>query len=200
MVRPTRLALALALATTASAAAAEPPRRWVYELTAIGDDGNKKPPVELTLVETGRKEDGKTRTLELAAEVGGKRLDSDRMSELGLASAPFETFGAKLVLKVGADKVTLTGGADAKWKLKDLKRKKPKNEPENRSFSFGEKHGVWQSVCQSFLHPSPDTGDYYGTTRCYAPGVGVTYLDLDSAWGGYELELVTPPADTGLVP
>jgi hypothetical protein len=51
----------------------------------------------------------------------------------------------------------------------------------------------WDSTCSGYIHPSPDTGDFFSSERCFAPNVGITRLVFDSVWGGYELELESGP-------
>jgi hypothetical protein len=209
-VRNTAIVLMLSLAI-APAARAET-RRWLYKGSLGGDEGEKKP-IELALVETGRRTLGAYQVVDLAVQVGGKPIEEDTLGKLN--PAPFGTFSAKLGLLVGKDVTALVLVGDeplaegtlksslkeaVKWRARDAKRKRPRanHEPSDRAFNYGKKTGAWPSLCQAYLHPSPDTGDFFESEKCFAPHVGLTTWSFESAWGAFELELVTPPADPAL--
>ena len=192
----------------AADAFAEPPRRWVYRAAATDDSGKKGKPVKLVLVETGRRTLAGRDVLDLAVEVNGEPASADDIRELGFSSAPFTTLAPRWSLLTAKDgSVALVEGDEplaekdlkealrgaTTWKPRDAKRKRPKDEPGDRPFRYGKKVHKWPSICEGYLHPSPDTGDTFESERCYAPDVGVTLLSFDSVWGGFQIELTGPP-------
>jgi hypothetical protein len=209
---PTVVAIGLALFLAGVPAARAEPRRWLYRGNTVTEAGDKAP-LELAFVETGRRAVGAYQVVDLTVHLDGKAIDDEQIGHIN--TAPFTIFARKLGLIIGKDVTAFVLLGDAplaeasikealahgtKWRAKDAKRKPPRaaHEPQDRPYAYGRKTGDWSSICEAYLHPSPDTGDFYETERCFAPRVGVTVWTFESAWGGFELELVKAPADPAL--
>lgn len=156
--------------------------------------------------------------VDFAVAVAGAQVDTATLRQLGLLYAPFEVFSPHWSLVFGRHKnepaVWLVRGdqpaseEDIKkllpnpptWLLSNAIRGsvKPRKKPFDRAYLYGQKIGAWSSVCEGFAHPSPDTGDYFESERCFAPGVGITRLAFHSVWGNHALDLLAPPAEPGL--
>lgn len=195
--------------------AAPAPRQWVYALTTRGGSAPSAAPVTLVVVETGRRRVAGRQVVDFAAEVNGRRITQDELSEAN--RGPFTLLGVYWSLLFGRDKrgrrVDLTQRSqplDAASFVKDPEhvaatwrpdaRGLPRSAlgPDDEAFSYRTKIGAWQSLCMAFEHPSPETGDSFTWTRCFAPGVGVTLLAFESVWGDFRCELTRPPARPAL--
>ena len=217
---------AAALVPTAADAPAPPPAfdaapaelRWVYEMKVMDDAGNAKEH-EVTLVERGRKTVAGMTAIQLGVLLDGKPITDEKLEEV--SGAPFTTFAASFTLLVGEKKkrrgVWLLFGATDKldadvvkealaepptWPLDPAARKKPEpaEGPSDEVFVYGKKIGAWDSVCTGYLHPAEESGDSYAWQKCFDPAAGITRLEFDSAWGGYELALTTAPKGFSLPP
>jgi hypothetical protein len=184
-------------------------RRWVYRGTV--DAPEPRTPLELALVETGRRTIDGRLYVELAVEVHGKRIQESDLESLGLAGSPFGIFAPTWILVFDKGATHLIAGTLAEpatprafgmatWRITDRKKQEPRHVPEDRdsTFHYGKKINSWPSQCAAYVHPSPDTGDFYNTEHCFAPGVGITQLRYQSVWGSYEFELVAAPESPAL--
>lgn len=205
-------------ATAAPAADAAKAPRWTYraKVTRDGEAPETAAPDatrELDLVETGLREVAGYRVHDLIVEVGGRRQGAEDLDRLGLTAAPFPEFAPHLALVFGthkaqpsawlllgddapdADEVRTLVAEDPTWPLSPtakLDGSPAALRPDDEGV-YRKAIGSWPSLCAALQHPSPDTGDYYSHERCLAPEVGLTRLEFDSVWGGYELELVRAP-------
>ncbi len=197
--------------------ATQPARRWLYRGKIVGEaEGDDEPSVEMALVETGRRKVSTREVVDLAVEIDGKRADDEMLRDLGVSAAPFPSFSPQWSLVVDREAagpvvwLVGTSAPDAAealdralddatpWHLGWRMSKRPKAPPADRAYFFRDKVAGHESVCEGFAHPSPDTGDYFESERCFGAGVGITRLMFDSVWGGYKFDLVKAPAEPAL--
>lgn len=186
--------------------------RLTYRLVLQPDIGTRKETV-LTFVELGRHPlagSVDTEVIELAAERGNGLAVMQDFQELGVSFAPVETLFPRWTLLVKtAPKQSSTWllqsqappsdraihetlAEPAPFREPTTLPKAPKNPPMDREYRYRKSVGGAEVACAAFVHPSPESGDFYDYEHCYEPGVGITELQLHSVWGSYELTLVRP--------
>jgi hypothetical protein len=192
-------------------------RTWRYRgvISNVTDEGQEvEKKIDVDLVETGRRTVGERVVVDLAAARAGQRLAADALAEL--SPAPFTTFAPSISLVYGTRKEPsiwlLMGEAPASdaeiaaavkerptfRTAKSLPaRAKIKMKPDTWLY-WSDRVESWDSSCGGEEHPSPDSGDSYTSTICYAPSVGVSRIDFDSVWGSFDLVLTTRPTEPKL--
>ena len=180
-------------------------RVWRYDVTT--EDGTPRTAtMELELVETGTRTLGEHVVVDLAAARGGRPLPADSLA--ALTPAPFTTFAPAISLVSGRGAVWVIMGDAAA--TPDVIAETVKTAP-----TFRTKKGLpvrdklrvrpdrWQywradvagqpSFCGGVEHPSPDSGDFYTSTLCYAAGTGLTRIAFSSVWGTFDIVLRATP-------
>lgn len=188
------------------------PSRWVYKAVLTHNEDMKRSKHEVVFLETGRKKVGDRQAILLAVEVDGKPMSEEMLEDW--SGAPFPTLASTLSLLVGTHKkervVWLVFGPPEKaeesveplpptWPLGEAaRRQKPPKEPTGEPYVYGKKIGAWSSICAGDEHSGEESGDSFSWERCFEPTVGITRLEFESVWGGYELSLTSAPAGFAL--
>ncbi len=188
-------------------------RRWVYDATLTDGATGQRSTHRVELVELSRAERADVTITTMVALLDAQRITATTLDAFG--TAPFLVFGVRLVLLSGkhdgqagvwmlfGDDQDIDDAAISRalatpptWPLAVRKTSRPSaaDHPDEAVY-YRRKVSRWDSVCVAMDHPSPDSGDFFSFERCFAAAAGVTRLEFSSAWGGYALDLVTPPSD-----
>lgn len=190
--------------------AAAPPRRYSYDLTAKPGGGGAEVRTKVTWVETGRRTVSGLTALDFSLFQGDKPLSDSDLEELGIFSTPVLTFATQWTLLFGRGFTQFfEGGLPSEpeeqaralasattFRTRD--QGKPRKVLPDQTFYYGKRVGKWSCICKGYMHPSPDTGDFFESETCFAPNVGITLRSFSSVWGDFTLRLLTPPSAPSL--
>ena len=186
--------------------AAASPRR--YSWTSPRNPGAEVPRCgpKVTWVETGRRTVGGLTALDFSLFQGGKAPSDSDLEELGILSTPSflrhtmdAALRARLYPVFRRRTPQRAGGTGASLGLgHHLPQPRPgaspaKSSPTRRS-TTASASASGPASARGYMHPSPDTGDFFESETCFAPNVGITLRSFSSVWGDFTLRLLTPPS------
>ncbi len=196
-------------APTAQPAAASP-RRFSYELSANPGAGRSAVWTKVTWVETGRRTVGGLTALDFSLFQGDKPMSEADLEALGIHDTPVSSFATQWTLLFGRGFTQFfEGGLPSEPEeqaralasattFRSRDQGKPRKVLPDQTFYYGKRVGKWSCICKGYMHPSPDTGDFFESETCFAPNVGITLRSFSSVWGDFTLRLLTPPSAPSL--
>ncbi|HNN95606.1 MAG TPA: hypothetical protein PKI03_25180 [Pseudomonadota bacterium] len=191
-------------APTAQPAAASP-RRYSYELSANPGAGRAAAWTKVTWVETGRRTVGGLTALDFSLFQGDKPMSEADLEALGIHDTPVSSFATQWTLLFGRGFTQfIEGGLPSEPEeqaralasattFRSRDQGKPRKVLPDEAFYYGKRIGKWSCICRGYMHPSPDTGDFFESETCFAPNVGITLRSFSSVWGDFTLRLLAPP-------